>query len=425
MKYLETFFDFIKSSTDAYNAVNTVKNRLLSAGYTELFEQDSWKLDDGGKYFVIRGGSSIIAFRYKADAAGFMMASAHTDSPTFKIKPSASTVGDYTRLDVEKYGGPILYTWLDKPLSVSGRIFVKTDSGIASHLVNIDRDLAVIPSVALAMMPEINSALTLNVAKDMQPLFAMLNSEKSLAAIVAEYAGVDESSLISHDLVLYNRQQPTLFGAENEFVLSPRIDDLSCAYCAVEGFLEADSSAAVPVLALFDNEEIGSETKQGAASTFLYDVLHRISKTEEDYLRHLAASFMVSIDVAHARHPAHPELSDPANSPLMNGGVVLKYNANQRYATDGEAAGLFKIVCERACVPTQSFTVRADKPCGSTLGHISATVVSVPTVDIGIPQLAMHSATETAGAKDVDYMISAMKEYYSASIKRSGSIATI
>ena len=410
------FFDFLKKSPTAYHAVEAVKERLLSEGYTQLFEKDSWQLEDGKGYFVIRSDSSVIAFKYKKDFSGFMMSAAHTDSPTFKVKPSVSSSDRYSKIDVEKYGGAIHYTWLDRPLSVAGRVFVKARDGVECKLVDLARDVAVIPSVALGMQPEINSSLTLNIAKDLQPLFSAADAKTSLMSLVAETVGVNEEDIISHDLVLYNRNEPTAFGAEREFFLAPRIDDLSCAYSVLEGFISASQSNSVAVVALFDNEEIGSESKNGAASTFLSDVLHRICPDSEAYMRKIAESFMVSADVAHAIHPNSPELSDRNNAPVLNGGVVIKYNANQRYATDGEAAAIFSVICERASVPYQNFTVRADKPCGSTIGHISATKVSVPTVDIGIAQLSMHSANETMGARDLEYTANAMREYFSSSL---------
>ena len=425
MSLKNTFFEFIKQSPTAYHAVSVVATRLRSEGYTELRETDEWKLEDGCGYFVIRSDSSIIAFRYRNDFSGFMMSASHTDSPTFKIKPSVSSRDKYTKLDVEKYGGAIHHTWLDRPLCVAGRVFVKNGIGVERKLVDLMRDVAVIPSVALGMQPEINSSLTLNVAKDLQPLFSSADSEKGLLSLIADSAGVNEDAIISHDLVLYNRCAPTTFGSQDEFILSPRIDDLCCAFSSLQGFLEATQTKSIPVLALFDNEEIGSETKNGAASTFLSDILHRICPSSEEYMRKIANSFMVSSDVAHAIHPNSPELSDRNNAPVMNGGVVIKYNANQRYSTDGESAAIFSLVCERCGVPYQSFTVRADKSCGSTLGHISVTSVSVPTVDIGIAQLSMHSASETMGALDLDYAVRAMREFYSSYIVNKGYITEL
>ena len=418
MSLKNSFFEFIKKSPTAYHAVAAIKERLQSEGYIQLFEGDSWELFDGKEYFVIRSDSSLISFRYKSEFSGFMMSASHTDSPTFKIKPSVSSKDKYIKLDVEKYGGAIHYTWLDKPLSVAGRVFVKCADGVEIKLVDLMRDVAVIPSVALGMQPELNSSLTLNVAKDLQPLFASADSEMGILSLVAQAAKINENDIISHDLVLYNRCEPTSYGAQDEFILSPRIDDLSCVFSALEGFLAAKPSASIPLIALFDNEEIGSETKNGAASTFLSDILHRICPNVEEYMRKISNSFMVSADVAHAIHPNSPELSDRNNAPILNGGVVVKYNANQRYATDGESAAIFARICETNGVPCQSFTVRADKPCGSTIGHISAQNVSVPTVDIGIAQLSMHSATETCGTKDIDYFSDAMCAFYSSSILR-------
>ena len=272
MSLKNSFFEFIKKSPTAYHAIDAVKDILLSEGYTQLFEKDSWKLEDGRGYFVIRGGSSVISFRYKSDFGGFMMSTAHTDSPTFKIKPSVSSSDRYVKLDVEKYGGAIHHTWLDRPLSVAGRVFVKNSDGVEVKLVDLGRDVAVIPSVALGMQPEQNSSLSLNIAKDLQPLFSAKDSKAGLLSLVADSAEIDEKSIISHDLVLYNRNEPTEIGAESEFILSPRIDDLSCAFSALQGFVSAAPSASVPVLALFDNEEIGSESKNGAAE-MIFQVL--------------------------------------------------------------------------------------------------------------------------------------------------------
>ena len=417
MSIKNAFFEFIKESPSAYHATEAVKKRLVSEGFKQLYEYDSWQLNDGDGYFVIRSDSSLVAFKYKSDFSGFMMSSSHTDSPSFKIKPSVSSSELYTKLNIEKYGGAIHYSWLDRPLSVAGRVFVRCDGGVKSMLVNIDRDVAVIPSVALGMNHELNSSLTLNVAKDLQPIISC-GDNSGIMSLIAENLCVSEADIISHDLMLYNRNAPTSLGLNGELILSPRIDDLSCVYTALEGFVSAAPSVSLPILAIYDNEEIGSETKNGAASTFLSDILHRICPDNEEYLRKMSQSFMVSSDVAHAIHPNSPELSDRNNYPALNGGVVIKYNANQRYATDGESAAVFSLICDFCGVPCQKFTVRADKPCGSTIGHISAANLSVPTVDIGIAQLSMHSANETMGALDLDYTARAMREFYSSYIVR-------
>ncbi len=411
--------EFLKSSTDAYHAVEAIRVRLVSEGYTELFENDNWSLKDGGKYFVIRGGASLIAFNYGGGKRGFMISASHTDSPTFKLKPSLESVGAYARLDVEKYGSSIHYSWLDRPLSLSGRVAVKTEKGIETRLVNIDRDLLVIPSVAIHLKSTVNSGIELNPAVDMLPLLTSQDNSGALLALIAKAAGTAPEDILSHDLYLYNRQAPTYIGAESEYILSPRFDDLGCVYTALEGFLAAKESDALPVLAVFNHEEIGSSSNHGAASTFIHDILSRMAGDSLDTM--LADTLMLSIDVAHAKHPAHPELSDPDNAPLLNRGIAVKYNANLRYTTDAEGAALIRMICERAGVPSQSFASKADMPCGSTLGTIACTRVAVLCADIGLPQLSMHSSCETAGADDVAYMTSALKMFYSSSIKREGN----
>ena len=421
MKHVNGLFDFIKNSPSAYHAVDSVKKMLDAEGYTELYECDRWKLAVDGKYYVIRNGTSIIAFRTVRDARGFMITASHSDAPAFRVKTTSETVGAYTRLEVEKYGGMIYYTWLDRPLSVAGRVMVKTPEGMEARLVDLDCDLLTIPSLAIHLNRGVNDGAKFNPAKDLLPLYTMNGAKGDLMASVAEKLGVGSEDILSHDLFLYNRDEGKRVGKDGEFILCPRLDDLGCVYTSTVAFLNAESSRAVPVLSVFDNEEVGSETKQGAASTFLRDTLLRISGSDAALAVALENSFLVSADNAHAKHPASPEMSDPDNAPLLNGGVVIKYNASQRYATDGLSDALFRTVCQRAGVSVQTYCNRADLPGGSTLGSISNTRVSVPTVDIGLPQLAMHSANETAGAHDVEAMIKALTELYSSSILKKGT----
>ena len=411
-------FDFIKNSPSAYHTVNSVKSELLKNGYKELCEEDAWTLSAGAGYFVIRNGTSIIAFRAKNNANGFMIAASHSDSPSFRVKLIPELSGAYTRLNVERYGGMINYSWLDRPLSIAGRVVVRTERGIESRLVNIDRDVAVIPSVAIHMNRGVNDGYKFNPAVDLLPFVASADGRGGIMTELSERAGVGEADIISHDLFLYNREEGRIFGSQNEFILAPRLDDLECVFASLRAFLGAKSSNSIPVLAVFDNEEVGSETKQGAASTFLYDTIRRIAS--DSYEQMMASSFMVSADNAHAKHPNHPELADAENAPMLNGGVVIKWNANQKYATDGISDALFRTVCERAGAKTQVYYNRADMPGGSTLGSISNTKVSVPTVDIGLAQLAMHSATETAGAQDVKELIKVLTELFETSLKKRG-----
>lgn len=413
---LEKLFDFINASTDAYNAVATLSQLLDSNGFVRILEGDSTKLEEGGKYYVLRNGSSLIAFVYSAKASGFNIVASHSDSPSFRVKVSEVNTGAYARVEVEKYGGMILYSWFDRPLSVSGRLTVRNDKGFEVRTVKVDKDLLVIPSLAIHLSRDVNSSFAPNPANDLLPLLG--NSGASLMESVAEAAGVCAEDILSHDLFLYNRAPMTSTGASGEFIVGPRLDDLECVFASAEGFLCAQSCASIPVLAVFDNEEVGSETKQGAASTFLRSTLERIAG--DRYEQMLRSSFMISADNAHAKHPAHPELSDPSNAPLLNGGVVVKFNANQRYTTDGVSYAVLKLVAERAGIKLQTYCNRADLPGGSTLGSIADTCVSIKTVDIGLPQLAMHSSVETAGAKDYLDMVKLLSAFYSAAYVDNG-----
>ena len=418
MTNIDNLFQFIKQSPTAYHTVESVKSRLFSLGYTELFEEDEWRLSDGGKYFVIRNGSSIVAFRTVSDANGFMICAAHADTPSFSVKVSAENKGAYTTLDVEKYGGSIMYSWLDRPLSVAGRVAVKTKEGIATRIFNIDKDFATIPSLAIHLNREVNNGYKFNPAKDMLPLISSASAEKDFLDLLAASASINKEDIISFDACLYNRDEGKIIGASDEYILCPRLDNLECSFAALEAFVSAKSTRSVPVLAIFDNEEVGSATMNGANSTLLSDILQRIAANS--YSRMLANSLMVSADNAHAKHPNYPELSDKNNAPIMNGGVVIKWNANRRYTTDCISDAIFKEIMKRCGAKYQSFCSRADMPCGSTLGGISSTRVSVNCIDIGLAQLAMHSANETAGAQDLDTMISALREFFSTSLVRRG-----
>ena len=418
-------FEFIKNSPTAYHATDSVTGILLSEGFTELYEGDKWALTVGGKYFVRRNKSSIIAFVYREGDVGFNIVASHSDSPAFRVKMSDTTVGAYSRLEVERYGGMIYYTWLDRPLSVAGRLVVEAENGVSIKLVDMDCDSLVIPSVAIHMNREANDGLKLNPARDLLPLYSVGGEKGDFMKSVAALAGTTPDKVLSHDLFLYCREEPKRVGKDGELILCPRLDDLACVFTSTIAFTEAEDAELIPTLAVFDNEEVGSETKQGAASGFLYETLLRVSGSEETLLRRLSRSFMVSADNAHALHPNRPDLADPDNAPLLNRGVVIKYNANQRYATDGVSDAIFRTVCTRAGAPYQTYCNRADMPGGSTLGSISDTRLSVPTVDIGLPQLAMHSAVETAGTADLDSMVKALRKFYETPISMRGSDITI
>ena len=418
------FFNVLKSSPTAYHTVDTVKKHLLAAGFTELSEADSAAFADGGKHFTIRNGSSIIAFK-GAKKDGFMICASHSDAPTFKLVTTTEKLSAYARISVEKYGGMIYYSWLDRPLSVAGRVAVRTADGIESRLVDIDKDLLVIPSVAIHLNRTVNDGYKFNPAVDLIPLSGTAESSGEILKLVAESAGCEPSDILSHDLYLYSREDGRRVGAKGEFILAPRLDDLSCVDSSLVGFLNAADSDAVSVLAVFDNEEVGSETKQGANSTFLCDTLRKIAGSDECYSRMLVSSFMISADNAHAKHPNHPELSSDENAPVLGGGVAVKYNANQRYTTDAISDGVLRVIAERAGAPLQRYSNRADMLGGSTLGSIADTRVSIPTVDIGIPQLAMHSASELLALNDLFGMTRLLGEFYSSSLLTNGNKITV
>jgi len=413
---------FIADSPSCYHVTDNFGKLLEQAGYTCLQEQDKWEIVPGGKYYVTRNGSSLIAFRVPAcilpEYPGFLMAAAHSDSPTFKIKehPEHPALGHYVQLNTEKYGGMLMSTWFDRPLSVAGRVLVETEEGVALKTVCVDKDLLVIPSVAIHMNRNANDGMKYQANVDTYPLFGDEKAAGGFMSAVAEAAGVEKAAILGHDLFLYCRQNGTLVGNEGQFLHSPRLDDLECAWGLMQGFLAAKDGGSIPVCCVFDNEEVGSETKQGAASTFLRDTLRRVvlglGGSEETLVRMLAQSFLVSADNAHARHPNHPEYADGDNAPFMNEGIVIKYNANQRYATDGVSAAIFRKVCKEAGVPTQVYANRSDLPGGGTLGSIANTHVPVNTVDIGLAQLAMHSVSETAGVKDLQWLEQAMAVYF-------------
>lgn len=424
----QELFSFIESSPTAFHAVETMKQMLDAEGYQQLLESRAWELQTGGKYYVMRNGTSLLAFRIpKREFTGFQVMAGHSDSPTFRIKenPEMETEGAYVKLNVEKYGGMLCSPWFDRPLSVAGRLIVKTDTGIVSRLVKVDRDLLLIPSLAIHMNRKANEEQKYNVQKDMLPLYAMADAKGSFQKIVADAAGVEVTDILGSDLFLYNRVKGTIWGAEREFISSGRLDDLQCVFGSLKGFLAAEEGKSIPLHCVFDNEEVGSSTKQGAASTFLQDTLLRIceslGKTAAQYRQLLASSFMISADNAHAVHPNYGEKSCPTNRPVLNGGIVIKYSANQKYTTDGVSAALFRMICQKADVPYQVFLNRSDMIGGSTLGNLSANQVPVNCVDIGLPQLAMHSPYETAGAKDTAYLVRAAKVFYESSVQETAS----
>ena len=411
--------DFLDASHSVYHAVAYISKILDQEGYTHLVEGDDWTLEDGGKYYITRNMSTVIAFRIPhGEPAGFLLSASHSDRPSFKIKENGELESKYIRLATERYGGMLMAPWMDRPLSVAGRVMVETPTGTKMKLVDIDQDLMIIPNVAIHMNRKVNDGYAYNPATDTIPLLGDRDVKGMFGRMIAEQAG---GNILGHDLFLYLRQKAAVWGIEQEFISAQALDDLQCAWGCLQGFLNAEESGSVPMYCVFDSEEVGSRSVSGADSTMLTSTMNRIARyLDANLARMMAQSFLVSADNAHAIHPNHPELADPNNAPVMNGGIVVKFNASQRYTTDAVAAAVFRSVCNRAGVPTQTYYNRPDIPGGSTLGYVSLTHVSVPTADIGLAQLAMHSCYETAGVRDSLYLEQAMTTYFSSTLTVTG-----
>lgn len=421
--YIDELLDFIYKSPVAYNAISTIKSYLIKDGFIELYESNSFDIKLGNKYFVTRNGTSIIAFTLPSviNEYGFNIVASHSDSPCFKVKPNTDLkTGIYHKVSVEPYGGMICSSWFDRPLSIAGRIIVKENNVIVTKEVNIDRPLLSIVNVPIHMNRTINDGFKYNAAVDMQPLLTQEIEKVDLKETLANEMNLNKEDIINYDLYICNKEKGYVFGLNKEYFSSPRIDNLECAFTSLKGFLKGNNKRNINVYACFDNEEVGSGTRQGADSSFLEDTLRRINEelgfNESKYLRAVSSSLMVSADNAHAIHPNHPELYDGLNNVLMNKGIVIKVNAAQSYATDGLSSALFTSVLDKVNVPYQYFTNRADLRGGGTLGNISSKHVSMMCVDMGLAQLAMHSSNETAGVKDVSYAIKAFEKFFNVSI---------
>lgn len=416
---VKNLIQFIDHSPSCFHVIENAKKQFLEHGFIQLEEKEHWNLEEGKSYFVVRNGSSILAFHLpKKDFQGFHIVASHSDSPTYRIKedPQMDVEKHYTKLNTERYGGMIPETWFDRPLSVAGRIIIEENGQIKDRLVNIDRDLLIIPNLAIHMSRG-EQKVPLNPQKDMLPLCGGNLSKDAFEEMIAKEAGVLKEDILSYDLFLYNRMKGTTLGMNEEFIASPKLDDLECAFSSIEAMMQADlSKDYITMCVIFDNEEVGSGTKQGAGSTFLPEVLKRIcyltGKTEEEYAMAVADSFMLSADNGHAVHPNYQDKTDPTNRPYINEGLVLKYNAAQKYTTDGNSAALVKYLCKKEKIKYQTFFNRSDMPGGSTLGNISTGQVSMKSADIGLPQLSMHSTYETAGCEDLKDMIKLMKAFY-------------
>lgn len=427
LEFAQQLIDFIYESPTAFHTVSTVKERLHTCGFIQLQEEEKWNLEKGGKYFVTKNDSAIAAFvigKGNAVECGFKIIGAHTDSPTFRIKPAPemASEGSYIRLNTEVYGGPILNTWLDRPLAVAGRVTVRSENILypETRLVNIKKPILIIPNLAIHMNREVNKGIELNAQRDTLPLLAhvkeSLEKGNYLLQAIAEELNVDASSMIDFDLYLYEYEKGSIIGLNNEFISSGRLDDLAMVHAGIEALCKVEAVQATNVMIAFDNEEVGSRTKQGGDSPFLSTVLERIliaqGKGREDFFRALAKSFMISADLAHAVHPSMGEKHDPVNRPVLNKGPVIKISANQSYTTDSNSDAVYEEICKKAGVPVQKFVNRSDLAGGSTIGPISSTHLDIRSVDMGTPILAMHSVRELGGVLDHTYVAASFEEFF-------------
>ena len=419
MNRAEAVLKNIEKSPTAFHVIENASGMLSDHGFVRLSEAEEWDLEYGRGYFVVRNGSSLIAFRTpQGGYKGLGIIASHSDSPCFKLKEMPEIKkGAYALLNVEKYGGPILSSWFDRPLSIAGRLLVRGKDGrIRERLIDLGRDSLVIPSQAPHLNKEINDGYKLSVQKDMQPVFSDGDEDRGIMQVIAQQEGIEAEDILGSDLYVYVRGGYTIWGGKEQFVSSPRIDDQVCVWCSLCGFLDASQGENAQVFCVLDNEEVGSGTKQGALSTFLIDALTRMNtglkRREEQLYTSLASGFMISADNAHAIHPACADKYDPVNYPRMNRGVVLKFSARQSYSTDGRSAALIRGLCRDNDIPLQVFVNHSDNPGGSTLGRLANTHVSIDTADIGLAQLSMHSAFETAGLEDISSLIKLSKAFY-------------
>lgn len=423
MSYAEKFAQFLNQCHSTYHAISAMEEQLKEAGFIQLKENSTWRLENNRFYYVVRNQSSIIAFKIPeiANVRSLNIVASHSDSPCLKIKPNEDLASDrYNRLNVEVYGGPLLATWLDKPLSIAGRVTIKQNGRLVSKLVDFDEDCAIIPNVAIHQNREANSGYKWNPVTDLVPMYGLAPKEKSFKKVLAEKLEVALEDIYSHDLFLYNRQPAMVWGSQKELISAGRIDNLESAYTSLQAFINSYSKGAINLFAVFDNEEVGSTTKQGMASSFLKDVIERMFQAfyyvNSDIKAILANSFLVSADNAHAVHPNHPELYDGNNGCSLNKGVVIKASASQSYVSDAISSAITRWLCEKAEVPYQYFANRSDSRGGSTQAAISTINLPINAVDVGLAQLAMHSSYETAGSYDVDYMIRFLSEFYNSTI---------
>ncbi|MEJ6951674.1 M18 family aminopeptidase [Natronospora cellulosivora (SeqCode)] len=418
--------DFINRSPSAFHAVESSVKMLRKAGFKDLDNGDNWYLKKGGKYFLTRNQSALIAFIIGTGnlrQEGFRLIASHTDSPGFRIKPAPEMIQDkYLKLNTEVYGGPILNTWLDRPLSIAGRLSLRSGNPLKPkiELVNFDRPILNIPNLAIHLNPKVNQGIELNKQKHLLPIVSMIeeefNKNNFIKELISQEKGIKQEDILDFDLFLYEYEKGCISGLNNEFISSSRLDDLAMVYSSLSSLVNADQNQSTRVVVLFDNEEIGSKTKQGADSPFLRNALERISLSigysREEFFSALANSFMISADMAHAVHPNYIEKHDPSNKNYLNCGPVVKISANQKYTSDSESIAIFKELCRKADIPYQTFVNRSDQRGGSTIGPVSAGQIDIKSVDIGNPLLAMHSIRELIGLKDCIYIKKLFDEFY-------------
>lgn len=418
--------EFIYESPTAFHAVLNVEAELKNSGYAELHKEQPWNIERGGKYYLKENDSAIFAFNIgigEVEREGFRIISSHTDSPSFKLKPRAeiNTEGTYITLNTEVYGAPIMSTWQDRPLSVAGRVTVATDNFLPKqYFVNIKRPILIIPNLGIHFNRNVNEGVSLNPQKHMLPLMTLdtINSGKKnyITDLLSSELNIEEGKILDYELFLYEFEKGTIIGLRNEFISSGRLDNLASVHAALKAFKAVKESEAINVLACFDNEEVGSATRQGADSEVLPHALERIllslGKTREDLFIAYAKSFMISADQAHAVHPTLSEKYDPINRAYINEGPVIKISSAQKYTSDSITSGAYEMLCRRADIPVQKFTNRSDERGGTTIGPIASAHLPIMSVDIGIPILAMHSVRELGGVEDYKYMTQSFVEFF-------------
>lgn len=419
---MQEFLEFLKTSKTGFHACSNSIKELEKNGYQRLNEQEDWSLTLGGKYYITRNYSSVFAFTIpnKLDNYGFNICAAHLDSPTFKLKPNFTLdTGKYIKLNTEVYGGPIYMSWLDRPLDIAGRVLVKENDKIVVKLFSFDKAICMIPNCSIHYNHDLNKGYAFNPQNELLPILTA-NRDLDLLWAMANKLNVKKEDILSYDLYLSLLDRGTLVGLDNEFIMAPQIDNLECSFGILRSLLKANDTKKVNVMALFDNEEIGSRTRQGASSDVLAHLLERITLSlkleRKDYLKALTNSFFVSADNAQGYHPSYSQKYDPTNACYMNNGIVVKNAARGSYTTDAYSLAIFEEICNKANARYQLNTNRSDVPGGSTLGCLSLEQVSIPSVDIGLAQVAMHSAYETAGSKDLEDLVKALTKFYESNL---------